>query len=297
MKVSIIIINYNDKERVCRAIDSALNQTWQDKEVILVDDGSDAETRALYKKYDSQNFKLVQLERADLNARTPSRARNEGFKIAKGEYICFLDSDNYFDKNFVEELIKPGVDVSFCDWQIVGKDNYNVEINKVWQFDLDILQNYLMYTHLDHQCLLIKRSLLERLNKNKLPYDIRLPRSQDCDVIVGLMMLTKDWKHVDKSLFVFEKHEEDQMKQLASIHGKTLWSLKRGLNIQWLSNMIGRDPKLMLCFYKAIDDFINSEAWAIDYKESEFKLLLDQTLSVISKERKEKCQTSESLTV
>ena len=297
MKVSIIVINYNDKERVIRAIDSALNQTWQDKEIILVDDGSDAETRELYKKYDNSNFKLVQLERDDLAARTPRRARNEGYKVATGEYICFLDSDNYYDKNFVEELIKPGADVAFCDWQIVGKDSYNVEINKVWQFDLDILQNYLMYTHLDHQCLLIKKDLLSKLNKNKLPYDVRLPRSQDCDVIVGLMLLTKDWKHVDKSMFVFEKHEDDQMKQLASIHGKTLWSLKRGLNIQWLTSIIGRDPRLMLCFHKAILDFTKSDKWKEDYNESEFKLLLENTLEAISQEREEKCQISESLTV
>ena len=288
-KVSIIVINYNDKQRVIRAIDSALNQTWQNKEIIIVDDGSDAETRLLYKKYtDIEQVKLIQLERDDITARTPSRARNEGAKVATGEYICFLDSDNYYDKCFVEELIKPGVDVSFCDWEIVGKDSYNVEIAKVWKQDADILNNYLMFTHLDHQCLLIRRELIYKLNSNGLPYDERLPRSQDCDLIVGLMLFTKQWKHVDKKLFTFEKHENDQMKQYASIHGKTLWTLKRGLNIQWLSGIIAKDAGLMLSFYQAIKDFTESEAWKDVYNSSEFKQFHDQHSAILLGERTEK---------
>jgi len=58
MKVSIVIINYNDKLRIDRAINSALNQTYRYKEVIVVDDGSDNETRDIYKKYKNE-IKLV----------------------------------------------------------------------------------------------------------------------------------------------------------------------------------------------------------------------------------------------
>jgi len=287
-KVSIIIINYNDRLRVKRAIDSALGQTWQNKEIILVDDGSDAETREIYTEYEKlSNFNLLQLERDDPTARTPSRARNAGFKVCEGEYVCFLDSDNYYEKTFIEEMMKTGKDVSFCDWEIIGKQNYQVKINQVWSHDADILKNYLMYTHLDHQCLLIKRDLLTKINGNQLPYDVRLPRSQDCDLIVGLMLLTKDWKHVDKNLFKFEKHEEDQMKQIASIHGKTLWSLKRGLNIQWLLGVIQNNAMLILSFHKAINDYINNGEWAESYEKSEFKMLYEQFGDIINNERKE----------
>lgn len=288
-KVSIVVINYNDKLRINRAIDSAINQTYQNKEIIIVDDGSDNDTRKLYKKYlNNSNVKFVQLERNDLNLRTPSRARNEGFKVCTGEYVCFLDSDNYFSKDFVNEMYKTGADVAFCNWEIIGKKPYKIEIENVWDLKTEVLENYLRFTHLDHQCLLIKKDILKKLNDNGLPYDVRLPRSQDCDVIVGLCLLTKNWKHVQKNLFTFETHEEDQMKQFASIHGKTLWTLKRGLNIQWLLGVISQNQGLIISYYKAIKDFSENKEWEEDYNKSEFKEFFEQSIEKIIGERKEK---------
>ena len=286
-RVSIVVINYNDKIRVQRAIDSALNQSYKNTEVIVVDDGSNEETRAMYKKYDDE-IRLIQLEREDNTARTPSGARNAGFLECSGKYVMFLDSDNYIHSDFVKECMKTGSDVAFVNWEIVGREPYKVEIEKVWNQKVGVMQNYLQYTHLDHQCMLVKKELLGKLNPNGLPYDVRLPRSQDCDFIIGLMLLTEDWKHIPINLFTFEKHEVDQMKQYASIHGKTLWTLKRGLNIQWLAGIISRDSMLMLSFYQAINDFMNKEEWAEDYKKSEFKLYFEQFSSILSGERKEK---------
>lgn len=284
-KVSIIIINYNDKLRVGRAISSALNQTHSNCEVIVVDDGSDKETREIYKKYD---VKLIQLERTDKSARTPSGARNAGFKHATGEYVYFLDSDNYIANNFVEEMLKPMKDVTFCNWEIVGLNPYKVEIEKTWDLNNSVLQNYLQFTHLDHQCILAKKSLLEKLNDNGLPYDTRFPRSQDCDLLVGLMLQTKEWELVPKNLFTFETHEKDQMKQYASIHGKVLWTLKRGINIHWLAGIVAKDPMLMLSFYKALNDFMTAPEWAEDFKKSEFALYYKQFCDILKGERIEK---------
>jgi len=278
--VSIIIINYNDKIRIQRAIESAINQTWQDKEVIVVDDGSDFETREIYKNYD---IKLIQLERDDYSKRTPSRARNEGIKVAKGERICFLDSDNYYEKTFIEDLIKYDKDVVFCNWEITGLQNYKVNIEKVWNFKLPTLQNYLMYQHLDHQCLLIKKEYLDKVGF----YDERLPRSQDCDMIVRLILAGGEFIHVPKKLFVFEKHESDQMKTIASIYGKTLWTLKNNINIQWLLGLLN-DPLLILSFHRAINHFCSSKEWQEDYKKSEFKKLLQSHREILLTELKEK---------
>ncbi len=287
-KASIVIINYNDKLRVKRAIDSVVNQTWKNMEAVIVDDGSDEETRKIYEEYTFFNaVKLIQLERDDKTARTPSRARNAGFEAATGDYIAFLDSDNYYDKNFVEEMIKPAKDVTFCNWEIIGLQNYQVNIEKVWDLKQAVIQNYLQFTHLDHQCVLAKKELLTRLNENGLPYDVRFPRSQDCDFLVGLMRLTEEWELVPKRLFTFEKHEKDQMKQYASIHGKTLWSLKRGINIHWLAGIISKEPMLMMSFYQAIKDFTTKKEWKDDYEESEFRKFYNEHLDILKGERKE----------
>lgn len=277
MKVSIIIINYNDKVRVDRAIQSALNQTYRDVEIIVVDDGSDSDTRKLYTKHD---VKLIQLERDDKTKRTPSRARNKGIEKATGDYICFLDSDNYYASTFVEEAIKNPVDVMFCDWEIIGLQKQVVTIGDVWKVNNTLLGNYLKYARLDHQCLVIKRSVLDKAGY----YDERLPRSQDCDLIVRLMLVTENWKYINKTGFFFEKHEADQMKNIASIHGKTLWTLKNNINIVWLNTIMKSGPVAMLCVNQGINDFCTKKEWKQDYEKSDFKKLKENMETQLKKE-------------
>lgn len=283
MKASIIIINYNDKVRVSRAIESALSQTYEDIEVIVVDDGSDNETREIYKQYPNHyrhHINLIQLERDDKSKRTPSRARNEGIKKATGDYICFLDSDNYYSKDFIKECMKNTNDVMYVDWQIIGIENYDVKIDTVWDMRIPILENYLTKTHLDHQCLLINKDVL---NKAGL-YDERLPRSQDCDLIVRLMKVTKDWCYVPKRLFFFEKHEADQMKSVASLHGKMLWTLKNGIAWDFLVRRIINNPLMLLAVIQGYNDFCNNAEWKEDFEKSKYKSIITKFNDVLKGE-------------
>jgi glycosyltransferase involved in cell wall biosynthesis len=162
-KLSIIVANYNDKKRVQRAIKSALNQTYGNVEVILVDDGSDKETRALYKPF-LNDLKLIQRERVDKNKRTCPEAYNEGLKASTGDYVSIL--------------MKYDNDVIFCNWKIIGLTDYKVEIEKKWKDDVSLLNNYLALTHLDHQCMAVKRDVQMKVGL----YDERLARSQDADM-------------------------------------------------------------------------------------------------------------------
>lgn len=284
-KASIVIINYNDKDRVQRAIESALSQSWENTEVIMVDDGSEPEVRELYKKY-GNGITLIQLERTDKTARTPSRARNAGIEVATGDYICFLDSDNYYNSEFIESLIKHEKDYAFCNWEIVGLEPYQVNIQQVWQYQ-DILQNYLAFQHLDHQAVLFKRSYLDKIrDKYGYYYDERLSRSQDCCFLARTFLEGGEWFHDAYRGFVFEKHEKKQSKALASIYGKTLWTLKLDINLGWLLGLLNTPDKI-LSYHHAIDDFTNDPKWAKDYSKSQFSQLYENQLMLLDEELKE----------
>lgn len=98
--ISIIIPCYNDAEYIEQAVHSALNQTYTNKEVIVVDDGSNAETKAVLKKLESKVTKLITQEN-----KGQSTARNVGIKVANGNYILILDSDDFFEPTFCEKAI------------------------------------------------------------------------------------------------------------------------------------------------------------------------------------------------
>jgi len=104
---SIVIPTRNRKEDLNRLLSSIAHQTLLPKEIIVVDDSDDSETRILveYQKADFQS-KKVQLEymRGDQKNRSISAARNIGAKNANGSIVCFLDDDVILDKNYVEEI-------------------------------------------------------------------------------------------------------------------------------------------------------------------------------------------------
>lgn len=98
--ISIIIPCYNDAQYIEQAVNSALNQTYANKEVIVIDDGSNIETKAVLKKLETKITKLITQEN-----KGQSTARNVGIKEAKGNFILVLDSDDFFEPTFCEKGI------------------------------------------------------------------------------------------------------------------------------------------------------------------------------------------------
>lgn len=98
--LSIVIACYNDAEYIEQAVTSALSQTYSNKEVIVVDDGSNQETKAVLKKLESKLTKLITQENQG-----QSIARNNGIIKSKGKYILNLDADDFFEITFCEKAI------------------------------------------------------------------------------------------------------------------------------------------------------------------------------------------------
>ncbi len=98
--ISIVIPCYNDDKYIEQAINSVLNQTYQNIEIIVVDDGSNIETKRVLSRLEAKVTKLINQEN-----KGQSTARNVGIKAAKGEYILILDSDDFFEPLFCEKAI------------------------------------------------------------------------------------------------------------------------------------------------------------------------------------------------
>ncbi len=127
MKISAIIPTYNRASFILQSIKSVQNQTLHVEEIIVVDDGSTDNTKELLKK---ENITYIYQ-----NNRGVSTARNRGIKEAKCEWIAFLDSDDVWHKNKIEEHVSlhvknPELKASFSDelWirngKIVNKKNH-----------------------------------------------------------------------------------------------------------------------------------------------------------------------------
>ena len=113
--VSIIIPVYNVEKYLSQCIESVINQTYKNLEIILIDDGSPDNCGEICDSYAEKDSRIIVLHKKNEGV---SAARNDGIAISKGEYICFVDSDDYVLENYVETLYKTivekKVDVVSC---------------------------------------------------------------------------------------------------------------------------------------------------------------------------------------
>lgn len=117
---SVIIPLYNKAPYVAKAIESVLGQTYRDFEVIVIDDGSTDQSLEVAKTFENKLITIVSQSNSGV-----STARNNGVKLAKYPYICFLDADDWWHPTFLEEMKRLITD--FSDAGIYGSGYYIVK--------------------------------------------------------------------------------------------------------------------------------------------------------------------------
>jgi len=122
IKISVVIPVYNAKDYLCDCIKSLLDQTLNDCEFIFVNDGSTDNSREIIEKYQKEDQRLVLINQENKGI---GEARNTGIKNANGEYIGFLDNDDFVKDDFLESLynkaIKYDLDILISK-TILGRD-------------------------------------------------------------------------------------------------------------------------------------------------------------------------------
>lgn len=158
MKVSIIVPVYNTEKYIDRCINSILNQSFSDFELILINDGSKDESLNIMKKYEKIDKRIKVYDQVNQG---PALTRNKGIKLSKGKYIMFIDSDDYIDENFVknyyENIINSKSDI------VIG--GYKRVIDDKVKFSLKLKQGrFSKYLVVGPVCRMINRSFLIKNN-------------------------------------------------------------------------------------------------------------------------------------
>ena len=117
---SVIIPLYNKAPYIAKAIESVLGQTFRDFEVIVIDDGSTDQSLEVAKTFENKSITIISQPNSGV-----STARNNGVKLAKHPYICFLDADDWWHPTFLEEMKRLITD--FPDAGIYGSGYYIVK--------------------------------------------------------------------------------------------------------------------------------------------------------------------------
>lgn len=140
-KISVIVPVYNTQEYIYECINSLLCQTLEDIEIILVNDGSTDSSPSILDNFAKKDSRIKVIHQKN---KKQGGARNSGIKIANGEYIAFVDSDDWVDKYFLEKMYKKAIksqsNIVMCDYYR-AKSFLNFKHTKKSRIDNIFLQN------------------------------------------------------------------------------------------------------------------------------------------------------------
>jgi glycosyltransferase involved in cell wall biosynthesis len=233
--ISIIIPTYNCEKYIGQAVQSLLAQTYKNFEIIVVDDGSTDETKAILEPYMDKIRYVFQINGGE------SSARNRGLSMAKGNYIAFLDADDIYKPNKLEQQLNvflkdSSVDIVYNDVEVVDEN---------LQYTSTLNSEYMYEAKEDFLCMLLVRQIIPgpasiMLRKKCIDSGIRYPEqyrnAEDYQFIINLASHYR-FKYLKECLYIYRRHS----KNLTNNHSMQLKSeiaIVKDLGIEKIQNIV-----------------------------------------------------------
>lgn len=193
-RVSVIVPTYNRANELRRCLDSLVTQTFKDFEVLICDDGSTDKTSKVIEDY---TVLLDIRYEYDHNFGGPARARNRGVKLARGEYVAFLDSDDWWAPAKLEKslgALEGGADVVFHDLWIVSHSSMKDRNGRIisHQPQVPVFESLLCTAvSIPNSSLIIRLSALRSIGG--ICEDRELIAVEDFDMLLRLSKVTENF--------------------------------------------------------------------------------------------------------
>ncbi len=136
--VSIIIPVYNVEKYVEKCIDSVLNQTYKNLEIIIINDGSTDNSEQICKDYQKKDKRIKYFQKENTGV---SDTRNKGIELSKGKYICFVDSDDILNKTYIEDFIdcikNNNCEMVCCNFQKFKSNCESLDVKDISKYTIE----------------------------------------------------------------------------------------------------------------------------------------------------------------
>lgn len=208
-KVSIIVPVYNAKDYILRCVDSLVNQTYKDIEIILVNDGSlDNSIELVNEKYDDDRIIIVNQENMG-----SGQARNNGIKKATGDYLFFVDSDDFIDKNTImimmNKMVSDKVNLVICDYYKYFDNQNKTHINNIPNYDSNNDKQSVIGMP-GAVCKLFKKEIFDKYDINFLPGVY----FEDNAIIPFVCAVSGKYAYVNKPLYYYYQREGSALNKI-----------------------------------------------------------------------------------
>ena len=208
--VSVIVPVYNVEKYLKRCLDSIIEQTYKNIEIILVDDGSTDRSGEICDEYKKRDERIVLVRQKNKGV---ASARNSGLKKAKGELICFIDPDDFVKKEYVDILTKTikmnNGDIAICGYCLVDEDGNDFRKKKKYTGQLSTYSQEEAMKELFYQKA-IDNSLCWRIFKKEVLKGIVFPDGmifEDYAVMYGILKNASQVLKIDTLLYYYTQRD------------------------------------------------------------------------------------------
>ncbi len=214
MKLSVIVPVYNmaAEGKLNYSMDSLVNQTISDYEIIAVDDCSTDDSLEILRKYEKKYPGKVKVIASPVNKKQGG-AKNLGLEIAQGDWIGFMDSDDWITPDYYEKLLKKaeetGADMVGCDYHLT--DHHSMEIGKVVHSNKEE-QTGILTKEKYKSLILDSGSLVVKIYKRHIIYDYpnRFPEGifyEDNAISNSWMLRAKHFEYLQEPMYFYYQHQ------------------------------------------------------------------------------------------
>ena len=233
--VSVIIPTYNCDRYIIEAIESVLNQTYSNKEIIIVDDGSTDNTKQVIKPYLNQINYFYQKNQGS------SVARNRGIQEVKGEFIAFLDADDFFlHKSKLADQIdcftaQPSLGIVHTGWQRIDSNGDKIVDRKPWlETPILDLETWLIYNPILPSAMMFRTEWLKKVGG----FDPQFRISHDTYLIIQLALMGCETAWLKKITVGYRQHEYNLTNQTLKLYKSLPKMIDKFFNLPNIPNSI-----------------------------------------------------------
>ena len=217
-KISVIIPIYNAEKYITDCLDSVINQTYKNLEIILINDGSKDNSGKICDEYAQIDTRITVVHNENKGV---SYSRNYGIKISTGEYILFIDSDDRIKTNYIYELINANKDNQY-DLVICNMKNIYINSNNIIEENVSIetekLSNILKNDYVYLQELLpypfLKLYKAEIIKKNNIYFPEHICAGEDQIFNFQYYRFVKSYKFINKVLHYYFHRDNNSLSQI-----------------------------------------------------------------------------------
>ena len=224
IKVSIVIPVYNSERYIKQCLDSIISQDFTNLDIIIVDDGSSDNSYKICEKYKNIDLRIRLYRQENKGV---SAARNKGISEAVGEYIIFIDSDDYVDSKFVsrmvDNLLKESSDLVITNYKIFNTDTKEIEYNSNRKSELlsslSFFSNYWTNYHLGYvNAPWNKIYKMDIISEHNLTFPIDISMGEDGYFNVQYLHYCKTIYINNEYLYNFRIHSSQSTKKIFKNH-------------------------------------------------------------------------------